>query len=425
LLVTLGLSVAACTANSTPAKARSAPPVLGQRSGTPAAVGQPAPAGTGQLGAVACAGLGHCWAVGTPGQPAPTPTPTTTPASTPAPGATTTTSAPPAPPAPATVIDATVNGGKTWAAQPLALAPAPVLTGISCPTIELCMAVGLSGSGAEGIVVATHRGGADWGQVASPAGATVITSVQCASAVDCIAIASDGTSYWSANSDDFGHTWARGGTLPAGLQDAGALACVAGGPCLVTGFTPATSGHGQGAIALSADRGATWAAATVPAGTGLLQGAVCATVTSCLAAGSTSTTVSAVVPAKGALLTSQDGGQTWVPSPTRPPTDDVFGLACPSNLICAMVGTKWSGHPAVGTGAVAQSHDGGLSFSASKTAYTPLTLTALACFSTRACVAVGGDTVARLMLARVKPHHPSSSTTSVGDAPRPGSSRTR
>jgi hypothetical protein len=346
--------------------------------------------------------------VGTPGEAAPTPA---------AADSTTTSSAPQAP---ATVIDATVNGGTTWVAQPLPLASAPALTGISCPTIELCMAVGLSGSTADGVVLTTHRGGAVWGPVTTPAGATVITSVACASAVDCIVIASDGTQYWSAHSADFGHSWQRGGTLPAGLQDAGALSCVPGGPCLVTGFTATTAGHGQGAIVISGDRGATWTAANVPTGTGLLQSAVCATVTSCLAAGTTSTTISAVVPAKGEVLTSQDGGQTWIQSPTAPSADDVFAVACPSNRICAMVGTKWVGHPAVGTGAVAQSHDGGLSFTASTTAYTPLPLTALACFSPRACVAVGGNTVARLVLATAKPRASSSSTTSTGSHHRPG-----
>jgi hypothetical protein len=369
--------------------------------------------GTGQLDAVSCAGQGHCWAVGTPGPPAPAPATTATTGTTTASTATTTTP-------PATVIDATVNGGRTWVAQPLTLTAAPALTGISCPTVQLCMAVGLSGSASAGIVVTTHLGGSAWEEVAEPAGATVLTSVECASAVDCTVIASDGTTYWSGHSADFGHSWQRGGTLPAGLQDAAALSCVTGGPCLVTGFTTTTAGHGQGAIARSGDRGATWTAATVPAGTGLLQGAVCATVTSCLAAGTTSTTVSAVVPAKGQILTSQDGGQTWNLNPSTSSIDDVFGIDCPSPRICAMVGTEWAGHPAVGTGGVAQSHDSGLSFTASTTAYTPLPLTALDCFTPQACVAVGGNTVVSIALAQSKPRRSATTTTAPSGHHRPG-----
>jgi hypothetical protein len=67
-----------------------------------------------------------------------------------------------------------------------------------------------------------------------------------------------------------------------------------------------------------------------------------------------------------------------------------------------MVGTKWVGFPAVGTGAVAQSLDGGLSFRTSSSAYVPISLTALSCPSTAGCIAVGGNTVARLTLIAPK-----------------------
>lgn len=304
------------------------------------------------------------------------------------------------PPSPAAVIDATVDGGKSWVGEPLTLTPAPALTGISCPTAGLCMAVGLSGTGATGIVLTTSDGGTTWTQAAIPAGAIVITSVECAATTDCTAIASDGTAFWSAHSTDFGHTWEREGDLPPGLQDAGKLSCVAGGACLVTGFTATTAGHGQGAIAISTDGGVTWTAAALPAGTGLVQGAFCATISSCLAVGTTSTTVSAVVPAQGALLTSDDGGHTWARTAAAPPIDDIYGIDCPSPVVCAMVGTDWIGSPAVGTGAVARSSVGGAAFAASKTEYTPLALTALSCPTTQRCIAVGADTVARITLPR-------------------------
>ena len=77
------------------------------------------------------------------------------------------------------------------------------------------MAVGLSGSGTAGVVVTTGDGGATWAQASVPAGAIVVTSVVCASAIDCTAIASDGTTFWSAHSTDFGQTWAAGGRPPA------------------------------------------------------------------------------------------------------------------------------------------------------------------------------------------------------------------
>ena len=134
------------------------------------------------------------------------------------------------------------------------------------------------------------------------------------------------------------------------------------------------------------------------AGSGVLQSALCITALTCVAVGTTSTTVSDVVPATGLVLDSSDGGHTWVAAPTTPPVDDIYGVACPTAKVCAIVGTRWQGQPAVGTGAVAHSQDGGATFVTSGTAYVPLTLTALSCPSLTACVAVGGDTVARISL---------------------------
>jgi hypothetical protein len=412
-------------------------------------LGQPAPAGTGDLGAVSCADSTHCWAVGIAGPNPPTVTPTTVadddaagstttttsarsvttttvasatttgPApttttvahgtSTTAPTSTTTSSAGTGAGAPTTtttyapntsvtVIAATVDGGATWSAQPLSLASTPELSGIACPTDLACMAVGSTGAvpGA-GIVLVTHNGGATWVQATVPAGAFVLTAVQCTSLALCTAVISDGTNIWSARTTDFGRTWVQGGTLPVGFSDPRTIACSTG-VCVVAGYVPTSTGHGQGAIALSADGGQTWVAGAVPSGTGVLQSAVCLTALSCLAVGTTSTTVSDVVPATGLVLTSSDGGHTWAPAPNPPPVDDVYGIACPTAKVCAIVGTQWQGQPAVGAGAVARSQNSGATFIASSTAYVPLTLTALSCPSVTACVAVGGDSVARISL---------------------------
>jgi photosystem II stability/assembly factor-like uncharacterized protein len=406
VLVTLGLITAACHTTAASKTPGAAPHVLGQHKGTPEVVGQPAPAGTGQLDAVSCADALHCWAVGSPAPVNAVATPTTVPAGATTPTSTTTPS-PTTTPATPTAVDATTDGGKSWVAESLTVSPAPALTGIACPGVHLCMAVGLNGTGSAGIVVVTRDGGNTWATAATPPGAVVLTSVDCVDSDDCTAIASDGTTFWSAHSADFGTTWTRQGALPAGIQDAGALSCATSGTCLVTGFTATTAGHGQGAIAISTDGGVSWTAATVPAGTGLVQSALCTTVTTCLAVGTTSTTVSAIVAAHGAVLSSDDGGHTWVGvgADTSQPVDDMYALACPSPSICTTVGTKWTGTPAVGQGSVARSTDGGLTFGAATTEYTPLALTAVACPAPRQCVAAGGNTVARLLFPRPATAH--------------------
>ncbi len=133
----------------------------------------------------------------------------------------------------------------------------------------------------------------------------------------------------------------------------------------------------------------------------MLRSAACVTATVCLAVGTTSTTVSDVVPAKVELLDSGDGGHTWAVDVS--PGRRHLRRGVPAALVCAMVGTEWAGQPAVGTGAVAQSANGGTTFRGRRPAYVPLTLTALSCPSATACIAVGGDTVARITV--VAPEH--------------------
>jgi photosystem II stability/assembly factor-like uncharacterized protein len=294
------------------------------------------------------------------------------------------------------VIDATTDGGHTWHAQATGTSTLPALSGIACPAVADCMAVGTDG--ANGEVLTTQDGGADWAPASAPAGAVVVSAVACRSVTDCTVLASDGPTVWSARSRDFGLTWQRQGTLPAGLQDAGAIWCAAT-TCLATGFTAtATAGQGEGAVVITMDGGTTWTASDVPAGTGLLQAVTCADTLDCLAVGTTSGAVSGLVPARGQVLRSLDDGQDWTRLAPTTAVDDIFAVACPGRRRCAMVGTHWTGKPPIGAGAVARSRDDGRSFTAAVSAYTPLSLTALACPAATGCIAVGGNTIATIAL---------------------------
>ncbi len=355
--------------------------VLGQAQGNPLAVGQPAPSGTGDLSAVACATAKRCWAVGTAGPN-------------------------PAPPTGVTVIAATTNGGTSWKPQGVAGGSTPQLSGISCPTPTDCMTVGSNGQSlpGSGVVVTTTDGGATWSPAMSPQNALVVSSVTCARPSDCTVMVGDGTATWSAHSADFGASWRQEGTLPSPFLPANDLTCTPGGTCIDAGYVPTSNSHGQGAVAVSADAGQTWALASVPAGLGVLQSTACLSASVCFAAGTTGTTVSDVVQAKGELLRSEDSGHTWTRATRALPVDDVYGMACPSAEQCAMVGTLWYGFPVVDVGAVAQSTDGGRTFRASPTSYIPMTLTSVACPSVTRCIAAGGGTVARITLLQPKPH---------------------
>ena len=200
-----------------------------------------------------------------------------------------------------TVIVATTNGGATWSTQSVVGGYTPELSGIACPTRMDCLAVGSNGL-SNGVVIVTQDGGAHWASATLPTGAIAVQSVLCDGLAECTALVSNGTAVWSARTTDFGQTWSQMGNLPTSFVVDGALSCLPGGACLVPGYTPTSAGHGQGALAVSSDGGQTWASATVPSGTGVLQAAECPTTSLCLAAGSTSTTVSDVSAAKGELL---------------------------------------------------------------------------------------------------------------------------
>ena len=385
LLAAFALAATGCTSGGQ--RGAASPRVLGQPAGTPHVLGQPAPAGS-DLVALSCPDRSRCWAVGVAG-------PDTGPSS------------------PPSVIVATSDGGAHWKPEAVTGAFIPQFSAVSCPDRTHCMAVGSNGASVpgSGVVFTTADAGATWQQVAAPAGVLTVGSVVCPAVEQCTVVVNDGTLVWSARSADFGQTWQRTGNLPAGFVGSDVMSCTPAGPCLIGGYVPSGAGHGAGAIALSPDGGQTWSAASVPSGIGVLQAATCLSVMECLAVGSTSTTVSAVAPAHGQLLRSADGGHTWAPA-AAPPVDDAYGIACPSARVCVMVGTRWVGAPAVGTGAVAQSGDGGTMFTLSTSAYTPTTLTALDCPTTRRCVAAGGATVARVTVVAPEPkrHAPQSRT---------------
>ncbi|HEY1443711.1 MAG TPA: hypothetical protein VGF51_02340 [Acidimicrobiales bacterium] len=391
LLAAVALAATGCAANGNSGSSRT-PHVLGAPKGAPLVLGQPAPAGTGQLGSLSCATVRRCWAVGVV-----------------RPNAT-------APPGSATVIVATKNGGRTWRAQHVTGGSTPQLSGVSCPTPTDCIAVGSNGGSlpGSGVVLATTNAGATWNPVVAPTGALTVMTVSCSSATECLALVNDGSLVWSATTTDFGQAWQRDGNLPSLFRAGDDLSCSGSGPCLVAGSVPTGTGTGEGAVALSPDGGQTWSLASVPNGIGVLRSATCSNSSRCLAAGSTSSSVNNVVPAKGALLDSADGGRTWQPVTGQPPVEDVFDIECPTGTVCAMVGTVWKGTPAVGTGAVAQSGDAGTTFHLSSAAYVPLTLTALSCPSATTCFAAGGDSVARITLAPPKPPHPRTGSQGAG-----------
>ena len=363
-VLAMGLALAtSAQAASTPTrpKRHAPPPVV--------ATGQPAPTSMNNATAVTCVSDERCWAVGL---------------------GTGSTAA----------IDATTDGGKTWKAQ-VVPTTMTVLASVSCSDQHHCMAVGLAGAG--GGVVSTADGGATWTLDPDPAGAAAITAVECSSKRRCMVLATDGMSYWAAISTDNGATWVRAGTLPAGLSAPGAINCPSPVLCLVAGYTPTGPGRGSGLIAGTSDGGATWNAATLPPGVGVLRSVTCSGL-ACLAAGTSSTTTTGAVPGSGQLLSSTDDGATWQVVGASMPRDDAFSASCPSAQVCVVVGVDWVGTTTpIPTGSVVASTNGGASWRAATLRYVPVGLDSVVCPAVDRCFAGGGNDLVGISLAVALP----------------------
>jgi photosystem II stability/assembly factor-like uncharacterized protein len=339
------------------------------------AVGRPAPGATDALAGISCPTALLCWSVG-------------------------------AGPAPGTgggevgTIDASRDGGKTWSLQ---VVPAGVLSlaAISCPSTLRCLAGGAGATAAA--IVSTRNGGRTWSLDRSPTGALDVTGVQCTEAGGCLALSTDGSLYSTSSSNDYGQTWTSGGDLPATLAGAGGLSCEGTQQCFVAGYAETTPGEGAGALATSTDGGSTWSSVALPAGVGLLHGVDCVAAR-CVAVGTTATNTSVVVPAKGVILDSVDGGATWTDEAHSTSVDDAFAVSCTARFTCVIVGTEWIPvSPPTPVGGVISSSDGGRTWRAAKLQYMPQSMVAVDCGSAGSCVAAGSNLLADIAVPVTAP----------------------
>jgi photosystem II stability/assembly factor-like uncharacterized protein len=351
--------------------------------------GQPAPHGASQLLGVTCPTVDRCWAVGT-GPPVLIPT---------------------AGPAPAVIVT-TDDGGISWSTQTAVLSGPSTLSAISCASGTRCMAVGdTEAPQLAGAVAVTDNAGRTWQQMDAPVDAVDLVGVQCRASI-CMVLATDGSNYWTATTNDGGMVWQRGGDLPTGFAGAGALVCPTPLSCLVAGYVPTGTGHAAGSIAHTSDGGGLWAPAAVPFGTGLLHDLSCPSVLLCLAVGTEATTISALTIGKGAILVSRDGGDDFSSVPAPPGIDDAFGVSCPSVLSCVAVGTVWTPtFPSTPLPSVVTTTNFTRTWKVPTASFVPAGLAGVACPSPTMCLAVGGDVVARMALPAVTlPTLPSTST---------------
>lgn len=160
----------------------------------------------------------------------------------------------------------TANGGATWSTGTLSAPFIPEVSGgISCPSKQSCVVVGLAvgtqpRTPGQGAVRYTTDGGATWSAGTVPAGITFVQSVSCPQPSICVAVANrgDGNSI-SLTSSDGGRTWRLAGTLLTGTTVVGTVACPTASDCFAGGFRDIS-----GVLLGSQDGGSTWGLLQVP-----------------------------------------------------------------------------------------------------------------------------------------------------------------
>ncbi len=332
--------------------------------------GQVVPAPATVLSSVSCATAARCWAVGA-GAAGP-------------------------------VIVASADGGARWESQ---AGPAGTnLVSVSCNAPSRCLAVGTGPGG--GPAVAATADGRHWLARSAPAGLGNLLSVSCWGAGRCATVGSASSGFVVATTADGGGTWTPGGPLPPGVGAPGAVSCRTA-HCVLAGWVVDGPGQASGVVAISDDGGATWQSATLPAATGVLHGAACPSASICLAAGTTATATTNLVPGRGVLLASSDDGAAWRPGTAPAELGDGFALSCATAHVCVAAGAGWPPGQAAPVGAVAATGDGGRSWWSPPARYLGVPLTSVSCPVVTSCLAVGGGSLVRIELpARAPTNRP-------------------
>jgi Alpha galactosidase A/Alpha galactosidase C-terminal beta sandwich domain len=222
-----------------------------------------------------------------------------------------------------------VGGAGAWS-EPFAIGGAGALTSISCAAASECVAVDAAGR----VAVSTHpttAGSGMWSEARAIGGAEGLTSVSCPSTVECVAV--DGKGHVSVSTDPAASAVAGAWSEARAIAGAGALASVS---CASMTLCAAVDGEGHVSVSTDPAGGAgTWHTRLIDPSLGLV--AISCFSGGCVAvdsAGNALASSNAAAPiAPGAAPGS---GATWSATGV-----DVFGapsaLACMSTAVCVAV----------------------------------------------------------------------------------------
>ncbi|HTW08954.1 MAG TPA: hypothetical protein VME46_15675 [Acidimicrobiales bacterium] len=299
--------------------------------------------------------------------------------------------------------------GEKWTMVRRSLGFSTDVTSVACRTASSCVAVGGSEGPSNGAfsfpfvyptVATSSDGGRSWAPRRPPEG-WLVNAMACPARRRCVAVGTTNAGTGGAwASDNFGRNWVEA-TVPGTVQVLNSLSCPSPSACVAVGST--TTGS---AVALSSgDGGASWALSQLPKGLASLASVSCTNAQLCVGVGSIAVHYSVppgghqgvgdIESGSGALITSDDGGTTWV-NQTRTATREgyvpyFFSVSCLPSGFCA-TGPSY--------GRFLSSTDGGRTWADVKNFFGYFPTTGLSCMGPSTCVADSTDQASAPQLYR-------------------------
>jgi hypothetical protein len=304
-------------------------------------------------------------------------------------------------------VGVTASGSDaTTLAASAAVAPKGMssLSGVSCPAVDHCVAVGAATGSTQpnGVpgAISTINGGASWSKANLQGGPNQVVAVSCATKTQCVGVGGDITASFAGTdaagiivTSDGGRSW-TGHLLPDADGYLTGVSCPSSRRCVAVGVSTAAPGFtgpllNGSLVFVSSDGGASWVSETVPNGTGMLLGVSCPSIHLCRAVGTSLPSSAPVPPGRPPpppemdVINSQSGGTSWTTGASLA-TGVLTAISCPNARQCVAIGTGPNSPP---EGILTT--DGGATWSSTTLPHRIGYLSSITCPSSRDCVAVG------------------------------------
>lgn len=215
------------------------------------------------------------------------------------------------------VLEASVDGGKTWVGAGGKFAPGETLSAMSCLSEKVCFA-----TGNDGLLLATFDAGQSWQTQKAGTDASLL-SLSCATSTGqfCMALGRSGIVVVTT---DGGQSWSKKTATPG--KSFSRIKCPVENTCYGYGFGGSSSSNISSStsskLAVTRDAGASWQTLPAPS-QGSITGLACAGADFCLASGQS-----------GKVRATQNGAQSWIEYPLNKPGDYLLSLSCPAQNNC-------------------------------------------------------------------------------------------